>query len=388
MTLVRNNLADLVAPYSAEASAVISTGRSDAARAAMAKCPLHLETPMRSFEHLARHLKLGAVYVKDETRRLGLTSFKALGGAYAVIRHSERADAAAGGRSPGNRVFVTATDGNHGISVAAGARIAGGRSVIFLPSHVEGPYEQSMRALGADIVRTGGTYDEAVAFAAAAAEKNNWVLVADTTEESFNPITRDVMDGYGVLFQECVEQLEAAGVRLAEGGLTHLFVQGGVGGLAAALAGGFWERLGAHRPAIVIVEPESADCLYQSARAGEPADATGDLATSMGMLSCGRPSRMAWTVLQTAADFFMLIDDPAAAAGAGAFNSEMKDAAHTTPSGGAGIGGLIKAASCTDLRAAIGLDENSVVLTVCTEGPPDGAAAAAAFERVRPALRA
>lgn len=366
MDLVRNHLANRAAPYSDDASAIVSQDRSELASEIMATCPLHRETPMYSFAGLAAQLGLGTVYVKDETRRLGLTSFKALGGAYAVMRQM------AG--SAGPRVFVTATDGNHGISVAAGAHVVGARSVIFLPSHVEAPYEKAMRTLGADIVRTAGTYDEAVTAAAKAADDNEWVLVADTTEASFDPVTRDVMDGYGVLLDECVGQLEGAGVDLAQGGLTHLFVQAGVGGLAAALAGGFWQRLGPYRPTIVIVQPETADCLFQSARAGGPASAAGDLATSMGMLACGRPSRMAWTVLNTAADLFMLIDDRTAAAGARAFGAGTNEAGLTTPSGGAGIGGLIKAASYADLRTAIGLGESSVVLTVCTEGPPDPAA--------------
>lgn len=378
MDLVRNPLADRSAPYSAKARVVVSKARSDRARRAIAACPLHSETPMRAFDGLARELGLAALYVKDETRRLGLSSFKALGGAYAVMR--QQRISREGPTAP--PVFVTATDGNHGISVAAGARVAGGRAVIYLPGHVEAAYEQTMRALGADIVRTDGTYDDAVRGAAAAAEQHGWTLVADTTDALFDPVTRDVMDGYGVLLDECVEQLATAGLDLERGDLTHLFVQGGVGGLAAAMGGGFWQRLGARRPTVVVVEPRSADCLFQSARAGEPAGAAGDLATSMGMLSCGQPSRMAWTILRTAADAFMVIDDPVAAAGAQAFTAGLDHAPATSPSGAAGLAGLIHAARDVELRTALGLDERSIVLTVCTEGRPDPAAAAAAFGQV------
>lgn len=376
MDLVRNRLADRTAPYSAKARAVVSRLRSERAHRALAACPLHSETPMHAFDSLARELGVAAVYVKDETRRLGLSSFKALGGAYAVTR---RGKPRGEGRPP---VFVTATDGNHGISVAAGARVAGGQAVIYLPRHVEAAYEQTLRALGADIVRTDGTYDGAVAAAAMAAARNGWTLVADTTNSALDLVTRDVMDGYGVLLDECARQLETAGVDLERGGLTHLFVQGGVGGLAAAMAGGLWQRLGARRPTIVVVEPRSADCLFQSARAGAPAGASGDLDTSMGMLSCGQPSRMAWTILATAADFFMVIDDHTAAAGAQAFGAGLNGMVQTTPSGGAGLAGLIRAAEAADLRTAVGLDQDSVVLTVCTEGRPDPAAAAAAFQRL------
>lgn len=382
MDLVTNRLADAAAPYSTEAAEVVSRVRSEAARALLSACPHFRQTPLRAFAPLAAELRLGAVYVKDETQRLGLTSFKALGGAYAVMRKAQAGGAAPGRAAAGAPVFVAATDGNHGISVAAGAAVAGARSVIYLPQHVEEAYEGAMRALGADIVRTHGSYDEAVAAAAAAAEARGWVLVADTTEEACDPVTRDVMDGYGVLVLECLEQLQAAGVEVAQGGVTHLFVQAGVGGLAAALAGGFWQELGPRRPRIVIVEPRSADCLYQSAAASRLASAAGDLATSMGMLSCGRPSRMAWTVLQTAADHVLVIDDSVAAAGARAFAAGLDTPAHTSPSGGAGLGGLIQAASSSGLRREIGLDETSVVLTVCTEGRPDLAAAQQLRERL------
>jgi diaminopropionate ammonia-lyase len=374
MDLTRNCLADRSAPYLATAKAVISKRRSDRARRALAACPLHRETPMRAFDRLARELGVAGVYVKDETHRLGLSSFKALGGAYAVTCRRKQ---------PGEErppIFVTATDGNHGISVAAGARVAGGRAVIYLPRHVEAVYEETMRALGADIVRTNGTYDDAVLAAGHAATQNGWTLVADTTNSTSNPITRDVMDGYGILLEECIGQLTAAGLNLHRGDLTHLFVQGGVGGLAAAMAGGFWQRLGARRPTVVVVEPRNADCLFQSARAGAPAGASGDLETSMGMLSCGQPSRMAWTILKTAADFFMVIDDRTAAVGARAFAAETKDVGQTTPSGGAGLAGLIRASLDVELRTALGLDEKSVVLTVCTEGRPDPVAVAAAFQ--------
>ncbi len=385
MDLVCNRQADRGALYGADAAAVVSLAEVARARALISACPWHAQTPLRRLDSLAADLGVGAIIVKDETRRLGLTSFKALGGAYAVLRQAALPHPA--GRGP--RVFVTATDGNHGISVAAGAKVAGGRSVIFLAGHVGAAYEQTMRSLGAEIVRTGESYDKAVDAAAQAAAVNGWTLVADTTPLELDPITRDVMAGYGVLLEECIDQLDAAGWKVSRGDVSHLFVQGGVGGLAAALAGGLWERFGDKRPTVVIVEPESADCLYQSALAGRMASASGDLATSMGMLSCGRASRMAWTILKTAADHFMVIDDAWAARGQRALAEAWTWRGFaTTPSGGAGVAGLMKAASDPALRRAVGLEGNSVVLTVCTEGPPDPEGAAAAFLAREPARAA
>ena len=204
-----------------------------------------------------------------------------------------------------------------------------------------------MRLLGARVIRVDGNYDVAVAQVGPVAEQNGWTIVSDTTEAPFDATTRDVLAGYGVMVDECAQQL--ADRRHLEGAhaLTHVFIQGGVGGLAAAFAGGLWQRLGTRRPTFVIVEPRSADCLFQTAKRGEISRASGDLATSMGMLSCGRPSRMAWTILQSAAEFFITIEDSIAADGVEAYALETATRGRaTTPSGAAGhrwpdAGGLI-----------------------------------------------
>jgi diaminopropionate ammonia-lyase len=394
MQIVRNPKADPSAPYKEEQLAVVSLHQARHAEQSMRRCPLYERTPLHSFDLLASRLGVSRVFVKDETERLGLTSFKALGGAYAVLMRAgfvERSFAPQGNsvRASATATFATATDGNHGISVAAGAWLSGAHSVCFLPPHVQPLYADAMRLLGARIIHTEGNYDSAVAQAAKVARENGWTLISDTTPEAFDAATHDVLAGYGVMVGECVGQLAERAQFEGRDAVTHVFIQGGVGGLAAAFAGGFWERLGSRRPVFVIVEPRRADCLYQSARKGDISNASGDLETSMGMLSCGRPSRMAWTILRSAGDFFMTIEDEAAAAGMDAFAAEPAIRARaTTASGAAGIAGLIELAASTEARQLIGLNERSVVLTVCSEQLPKRAALEALIATRPQAVRA
>ncbi len=391
MQIVRNAAADKDALYKEKHLAVVSLERSRRAEQLLGKCPLHSQTPLRSFDQLAARLGVGRILVKDESARLGLSSFKALGGAYAVMLRAPGSPfceypAANGERVP--RTFATATDGNHGISVAAGAWLTGSRSVCFLPRHVERLYEDAMRLFGAKVIRIDGNYDGAVDQVGPVAQQNGWTMVSDTTQAPFDAVTRDVLSGYGVMVGECVRQLDEQRHLDGPNAVTHVFIQGGVGGLAAAFAGGLWQRLGRKRPTFVIVEPRSADCLFQSASHGAMSRASGDLTTSMSMLSCGRPSRMAWTILQTAAEFFMTIEDSSAGAAMEAYALEPATYAQaTTPSGAAGLGGLIEAAGSREMRELIGLDENSVILTVCSERRPDRAALEALMSTRRQAVR-
>lgn len=378
MQIVQNAKADRKALYGDEQLAVVNLESSQRAEALLRKCPLHAETPLRPFPLLAERLGVADIFIKDESARLGLTSFKALGGAYAVMLRAPNSPLSTRAAPPVMRVppiFATATDGNHGISVAAGAWLTGSRSICFLPRHAERAYEEAMRVLGAEVIRVNGNYDVAVAHAAVVAEKKGWTLVSDTTESPFNAVTRDVLAGYGVMVNECARQLADRDHFTGDQAVTHVFIQGGVGGLAAAFAGGLWQMLGDRRPTFVIVEPGSADCLFQTATHGEMRSASGNLATTMGMLSCGRPSRMAWTILQSAAEFFMTIEDSDAAEGVAAYALEPATlGAATTPSGAAGLGGLIRVASSADARERIGINASSVVLAVCSERSPDRAA--------------
>jgi diaminopropionate ammonia-lyase len=380
MDFIRNRRADAGIAFDAAAAAVVNSESTEVARVLLGQLQAFETTPLRELRQVASEIGLASVYAKDESRRLGLSSFKALGGQYAVIR--KVADSRADDADISKMVFVAATEGNHGISVAAGANFVGSRAIIFVPTGVNSPYIDTMKALGAEIVQIRGAYDDAVEAAAIAASGNGWTLVADTTDASFDATTRDVMAGYGILLAETEEQLSAIGRPFGPDGVSHVFIQGGVGGLAAAIAGRLWQRLGEARPKVVVVEPASADCLFQTALTGHVSGASGDLATVMSMLSCGRPSRMAWAILEKSADFFMTIEDDQAENAAAKYNLALgHDGSGTTPTGAAGLGGLIKAATSPGLRKELGLSAQSKALVVCTESAPDAAAAKATAAR-------
>ena len=179
----------------------------------------------------------------------------------------------------------------------------GCRCVIFIHAGVSDGRREAIAAYGAEVIRVAGNYDDSVRHAAERAARHGWIVVSDTSYEGYVDIPRDVMHGYTVIADEIIEQIAGAPKP------THAFVQAGVGGLAAAVCARFWQRWGAKRPVFVVVEPEKADCNFQSARTGRPAGATGDLDTIMAGLSCGEVSPLAWQVLERGADAFITISD-------------------------------------------------------------------------------
>ncbi len=366
-----------------------------AARREIASWPGYRATPLVALGGLARAAGLGEIRYKDEGDRFGLGSFKALGGAYAVYRllareierrRGESADVAAllDGRYKdiAARITVTcATDGNHGRSVAWGAQMFGCRCVIYIHATVSEGRKAAIARYGAEVVRTPGNYDDAVRRAAEDATRNGWFVVSDTSYEGYMDVPRDVMQGYTIMVDEALAQLPRD--RLP----THVFVQGGVGGLAAAVCGHLWETCGRDRPRFVVVEPEKADCLYQSAVNGRPTAVHGELDTIMAGLACGEVSLLAWQILEAGADDFMTVSDAAAA-------DAMRLLA--APVGGdrpvvagesavAGLAGLLIAAAHEDQRTALGLGPDSRILLIGSEGDTDPAL----YERIvgRPAAR-
>jgi diaminopropionate ammonia-lyase len=362
-------------PWPAALDAVLSAGMADAAVQEIAQWPGYAPTPLHGLDVLARTLEIGAVSYKDEGQRLGLGSFKALGGAYAVLRlAAERAgadDLAAvrAGRyrqDLADMTVATATDGNHGRSVAWGAQMAGCTCRIYIHAHVSLGRQRAMEALGAQVVRIDGDYDASVRRCAEEAAAHGWTVVSDTSYEGYREIPRLVMAGYSVLASELLQQL-------ADRRPTHLFVQAGVGGLAAAVAARLWQGWGAERPRIVVVEPTRAACLTASARAGKPTAVPLDEETVMAGLSCGEVSLLAWDVLARAASDFVTIDDVSVAAA-------MRLLANGQAGGGAIVAGesgvpgviaLIAAAADAELRQALALGPDSHVLLLGCEGASD-----------------
>jgi diaminopropionate ammonia-lyase len=354
----------------------LGRGAPDEVRRLLNLCPLYEATPLFQLTAMSNLLGLGAIHAKDDGNRLKLGSFKALGGAYAVAElvlgwaseHLQRyvapselmtmvvKDVAKG------RTVCCATDGNHGMSVAAGARLFGCKAVIFVHQHVANERRTALQSLGADVVEVTGVYDDSVDACAEAANRNNWQLVSDTSWNSDTTIPARVMQGYTVLVDEALRQIDEPP--------THVFVQGGVGGLAGAVAGHLASIFDVARPMIIIVEPDRAGCLMASVLAGGATEIAKNVSTIMSMLECYRPSDIAWPVLDKYADAFITLPENAAP-------DIMKYLARPLgadpiivagESGGVGLAGLIAAAQDSHIREMLKLNHQSRVLTFITEG--------------------
>jgi diaminopropionate ammonia-lyase len=343
-----------------------------AAHALVSACPHHRETPLRDLPDLAAMLNVASIRLKDESLRFGLQSFKALGAGHCVAAILEAAgldlnlpNAAAG------YVFACASDGNHGRSLAFAARHFGAAARIFVPHSVSEPRRDAIRRLGADLTIVEGTYDEAVDAAAQAARANGWTLLSDTSTEPEDTTTAAVMRGYTVLIAEACDAAEAeAGPFPASRPFTHVLVQAGVGGLAAAATAYLFDRYGASAPQIVVVEPEAAACLADAARAGVVRRIPGALETIMGMLSCGEASHPAWAVLEGRVSAYVTLPDTAATA-AVRWLASRSEPIEAGESGAAGVAALLAAAGDPDLRHNLQFGPQSRVLAILTEGPTD-----------------
>ncbi|MBM3583123.1 MAG: diaminopropionate ammonia-lyase [Alphaproteobacteria bacterium] len=371
------------APFGPAQKVVMDPAAVAEAVAEIRSWPSYAPTPLHTLPGLAHSLGLGALWCKDEGRRFGLGSFKALGGAYAVFRHlAETVRSRTGTRLPsvdllagrhaaitGTVTVTTATDGNHGRSVAWGASMFGCRCVIYMHEGVSEGRADVVRGFGAEVVRTPGTYDDSVRLCAADAARLGRQVISDTTFPGYTTIPCTVMHGYGVMVAEMAAQLPA-GERP-----THLFVQGGCGGFAAAVQGAFWSLWGSDRPRLVTVEPVNADCIWRSGQTGRLTQTPGALDTVMGGLACGEVSAVAWPILETGTTAFLALGDDWAveamrrlAAGDGGDLVIVAGEA-----GAAGVAALLALAGDAGARATLGLDARSRVLTFISEGATDQA---------------
>ncbi|WP_426808154.1 diaminopropionate ammonia-lyase [Pseudomonas sp. WOUb67] len=332
-------------------------------------------TPLYAFPDLADELGVAQVSVKDESVRSELGSFKALGAPIALVRLILRTFPAQPfdprGLLEGRHAHllahftvVSATDGNHGKGLAAAAQSIGCRCVIVLHANVSTEREQAIAAYGAKIVRIAGNYDESVQHAAELAASNGWTVVSDTSYEGYEEIPRDVMQGYGTIAAEIIE------ATAGQPPFTHVFLQGGVGGLAAGIVSYLWEHFAEQRPLFVMVEPEQADCLYQSALLGKPAKATGAVDSVMAGLACGETSPLAWRFLEQSVDYFMTISDEQAVA---AMRRLAAGSARDIPlvageSGVAGLAGLVQLIKRASTATELGLNGDARILLISTEG--------------------
>ena len=367
------------ADYPAELSAIMNIAQAHQSREWLSSWRgIHRPaTPLYDLPDAAARCQVGRLCLKDESVRSPLGSFKALGAPIALVRqilrlHPDFEPAAilTGRYAEALRGYtvISATDGNHGRGLAAAAQDAGCRCVIVLHAHVSPEREQAIAAYGADIVRIAGNYDESVQEAARLAAAHGWQVIADTSYDGYEDIPRDVMQGYGAIAEEIVEQTSAQ--RGRAGAFTHVFLQGGVGGMAAGLASYFWEYHGPQRPCFISVEPAQADCLLQSAIQGRPAKATGTVDSVMAGLACGETSPLAWRFLQPCVDAFMTIEDEQAieAMRALAQGSERDTPIVAGESGVAGLAALEWLRSDPQRSEQVGLTAESRVLIISTEG--------------------
>ncbi|MDE3027364.1 MAG: diaminopropionate ammonia-lyase [Paracoccaceae bacterium] len=336
-------------------------------------------TPLLVLPGLARELGLGSVHVKDECQRLGLGSFKALGGAYALMRLVQAEASTRLGRPvaleeilsapvraiAGTMTFACATDGNHGRSVAQGAQLMGARAVIFVHAGVSQARIDAIARFGAQMVRVAGTYDDSVAEAARVAGAKGWTLLSDTSWPGYEDIPGLVMQGYTAIVREALVQLPQPP--------THVFLQAGVGGFAAAIAGHLAVLLGAERPHVTVVEPARAACLWASAQAGQVVKVAEDQPTVMAMLECYEPSLTAFRVLERVADGFMTVEDDDAPA---IMRRLAMPVAGDPPvvageSGAVGLAGAMAVLRDPSLAAKLGLGPKARLLVIITEGATD-----------------
>jgi diaminopropionate ammonia-lyase len=324
-------------------------------------------TPLIASTALTSKVGVAAVLVKDESRR-PLGNFKVLGGLRAglnaLARHAGLSVDALASRPISNLPpLVCASDGNHGLAVAAAAQLAGGPAIIVLHRQVDRQRAARIAATGAEIVTVEGTYDDAVDRAAALAIATQGLLIADTSDRLDDPIVADVMAGYRRVSDEIVVQLQA----LKAAPPTHIFVQAGVGGLAAALAEGLGSTIRAPGR-IVVVEPERAACVAHALRTGVAERVPGSLDTAAEMLSCGIASAPAVRILRRYRAVPITIGEAALAAGEKALREECAIA--STSSGAAGLAGLLAIASDRVARMDLSLGRDSRVLVVATEADP------------------
>lgn len=338
-------------------------------------------TPLVSLAGLAAQIGVARLDYKDEGPRFGLGSFKALGGSYAALRVLQREVSARLGRAVtlaelrsgalakdcAQITLVSATDGNHGRSLAWGCQRFGAPCRIYIHAEVSTGRQEAMQALGAEVIRISGDYDDSVHLAKQEAAANGWFVVSDTSWPGYSQPPRDVMAGYGVMTSEICEALEQPP--------THVFLQGGVGGLAAAVAAGLRQHYGGDAPRVVIVEPDRAACLLQSARAGAATPVEIAEETIMAGLSCGEPSEMAWAILaEEAADFVTIPDAVVAPTVRLLARGDYGDPAiEAGESAVAGLAAVIAARMDGALADALGLDGQARVLLIGSEGVTDPA---------------
>lgn len=344
-------------------------------------------SPLVALPNLAQMFKVGGLWVKNEAERLQLNSFKVLGGSFAVYNYLKQLLGKENEDFPfseliseetrkklGKITFATATDGNHGRGIAWAAQKLGHDSVIYVHEDTSKPRIEAIRSYGAKVVIIQGNYDDAVRKVNEDAAKNNWTIISDTSWEGYTQIPTWIMQGYTTMLAEAQEQFAGQGISRP----THVFVQAGVGALAASVVGFYHALFPDDPPKCIVVEPDQADCLYQSilAKDGKPRTVTGKLDTIMAGLACGDPSPVAWKILKECTDAFVACPDYIAAKGMRILATPLDGDPFIVSgeSGAVTLGALISILSekgVGELREFLGIDLDSQILLINTEGNTD-----------------
>lgn len=344
-------------------------------------------TPLRKLDGLSGSLGLSEFYVKDESYRFGLNAFKVLGGSYAIGRYLanrlgmnisdlsfEKLNSPDIRKKLGEVTFVTATDGNHGRGVAWAAAHLGQKSVVYMPKGSAEERLKNIQREGAEASITDMNYDDAVRLAAAKAKEHGWVVVQDTAWDGYTDIPLWIMQGYATMAMEACQQL----VEYQAESPTHVFLQAGVGSLAAAVQAVLVNVYPETPPKVVIVEPNAADCIYKSFTAsdGKPKFVGGDMNTIMAGLACGEPNIIGWEILRNYSEMGISCPDWVAARGMRILGNPIGDDARVVSGESGAVTTGIVSLLMTDpvlaeVRKKLDLDESSRVLVFSTEGDTD-----------------
>jgi diaminopropionate ammonia-lyase len=339
-------------------------------------------TPLVRLKKMAEFLGLSEVFVKDESFRFGLNSFKVLGASYAIgkylsqklgkditempfdILKSEEVK-----KELGDLTFVTTTDGNHGRGVAWMAKQLGCKAIIYMPKGSTLNRVHHITEMGAEVSVTEWNYDDTVRYTSEQAKKNGWEIIQDTAWEGYEDVPKWIMQGYSTIAQETIEQLK--GIRP-----THVFLQAGVGAFASVIASIFVSIFEQKPPKIIIVEPDIADCFYKSAQTGKMESVTGELNTIMAGLACGVPNPLAYEILKSCTDVFVSVPEWVTARGMRILGNPLKGDARVISGESGGVtAGLLSIVTISEeykqLKEDLGINEDSRVLIFNTEGNTD-----------------
>ena len=347
--------------------------------------PSYSNTPLYSLPQLAKALGVGGIYVKDESPRFFLNAFKGLGGSYAMFRiiceklgldpqNTRLTDLTEGPYKEqiSRLTFVSCTDGNHGRGVSWAAGLFGCTAHIFMPYGTQPVRARAIREAGpAQVEITDLSYDDTVLKAKELSETQGWILIQDTAWEGYETIPAWIVQGYLTLATETTQALDRQQIRP-----THLFLQVGVGAMAGGLLAYFTRYYGENKPLTTLVEPLVADCHYQSAKTGTLRSVEGAPVTMMAGLNCGTPCSITWPVLRDYAEFYIAGPDDMAVLGMRSYGRGLAGdpAVISGESGASTLGAarkILEDPAFAEVKKAMGLDENSQLLFINTEGDTD-----------------